>query len=41
MEEGAPDKIRVPAEGAPQRPPGQPPLGNGGTEEPAVFPDHN
>lgn len=33
-------KIRVPAEPVPQRP-GETPIGNGGTNEPAAFPPHN
>ncbi len=40
VEEGAPERIRVPAEPAPQRP-GEAPMGNGGTEQPAEFPPHD
>jgi hypothetical protein len=34
------DKIRVPAEPIEQRP-GEAPIGNGGTDEPAAYPPHN
>jgi hypothetical protein len=34
------DKLRVPAEPIPQRP-GERPIGNGGTNDPAAFPPHN
>jgi hypothetical protein len=34
------EKQRIPAEPIPQRP-GEPPIGNGGTDEPAAFPPHN
>jgi hypothetical protein len=34
------DKVRVPAEPVEQRP-GEPPIGNGGANEPAAFPPHN
>lgn len=37
---GDPRKIRVPAEPIPQRP-GEEPIGNGGTDQPAAFPPHN
>jgi hypothetical protein len=33
------EKLRVPADV--RQEPGQAPLGNGGTNEPAAFPDHN
>ncbi|HYG66463.1 MAG TPA: hypothetical protein VD838_02340 [Anaeromyxobacteraceae bacterium] len=34
------DKVRVPAEPVEQRP-GERPIGNGGTNDPAAFPPHN
>jgi hypothetical protein len=34
------DKLRVPAEPIEQRP-GERPIGNGGTNDPAAFPPHN
>jgi hypothetical protein len=34
------DKLRIPAEPFPQRP-GERPIGNGGTDDPAAFPPHN
>jgi hypothetical protein len=34
------EKVRIPAEPIAQRP-DEPPIGNGGTDEPAAFPPHN